>query len=387
MTLEELLQLAVLHGASDVHLKVNGHPVLRIHGRLLPQTTLPLVTWEVLDDIVREVIGPARQAFLQEGREVDRAYTVPGLGRFRANVFLSKAEVRAILRVVPMNIPSFEELGLPSGPLERLAMEKRGLVLLTGITGSGKSTTLAAMIDYMNSHRNDHILTIEDPIEFIHEDKGCIFTQRELGQDSVSFAQALRSALRQDPDVILVGEMRDQETVSTAITAAETGHLVLSTMHTVNAMETVNRILSMFPPHQGDQIRLQLAGVLQGVISQRLLARADGTGRVPAVELMLATGLIRDCIRDPVKTASIPSVIAQGRTQYGMQTFDQSVLNLYQAGIIDYETALTGASNPDDFALKARGFLSTGDLRGAAALKETPKIQEPRGPIGSVLRQ
>jgi len=386
MTLEDLLQLAVLHGASDVHLKINAHPVLRIHGRLLPQTTLPPVTWEVLDDIVKEVIGPGRLTLLQEGREVDRAYTVPGLGRFRANVFLSRAEVRAILRVVPANIPNFEELALPAAPLEKLSMERRGLVVLTGITGSGKSTTLAAMINYMNNHRNDHILTIEDPIEFVHEDKGCIITQRELGQDSISFAEALRSALRQDPDVILVGEMRDEETISTAITAAETGHLVLSTMHTLNAQETVNRVLTMFPPHQGDHIRQQLAGVLQAVVSQRLLPRADGTGRVPAVELMLGTGLIRECVRDPAKTSSIPSVIAQGRTQYGMQTFDQSVLDLYQAGTIGYEAALTGASNPDDFALKARGFVSTGDLKGAAALKDAPKVNA-KGPAGSVLRQ
>ncbi|MBI1894171.1 MAG: PilT/PilU family type 4a pilus ATPase, partial [Candidatus Rokubacteria bacterium] len=352
---------------------------------LLPQTNLPLVTWEVLDDIVREVIGPSRLNFLQEGREVDRAYTIPGLGRFRASVFLSKAEVRAILRVVPLNIASFEELGLPSA-LEKLSAEKRGLIMVTGITGSGKSTTLAAMIDYMNNHRNDHVLTIEDPIEFVHEDKGCIFTQRELGQDSLSFSQALRSALRQDPDVILVGEMRDQETMSTAITAAETGHLVLSTMHTVNATETVNRILSMFPPDQGDQVRLQVAGVLLGVVSQRLLERADGTGRIPAVELMLGTSLIRECIRDAAKTASIPSVIAQGRTQYGMQTFDQSVLDLYQAGTIGYEAALAGASNPDDFALKARGFLSTSDLRGTAALKDAPKVNA-KGPAGSAPRQ
>ena len=385
MTLEDLLQLAVLHGASDVHLKVNSHPVLRIHGRLLPQTTLPPVTWEALDDIVKEVIGPGRLSLLQEGREVDRAYTVPGLGRFRANVFLSRAEIRAILRVVPPNIASFEELGLPSG-LEKLSMEKRGLILVTGITGSGKSTTLAAMIDHINNHRNDHVLTIEDPIEFVHEDKGCIFTQRELGQDSLSFSQALRSALRQDPDVILVGEMRDQETMSTAITAAETGHLVLSTMHTVNATETVNRILTMFPPEQADQVRLQLAGVLLGVISQRLLERADGTGRVPAVELMLGTSLIRECIRDSAKTTSIPSVIAQGRSQYGMQTFDQSVLGLYQAGSIAYETAMAGASNPDDFSLKARGFLSTSDLKGTAAMKDAPRVIA-RGPGGSVVRQ
>jgi twitching motility protein PilT len=286
---------------------------------------------------------------------------VPGLGRFRVNVFLSKAEIRAVLRIIPQRIPSFEELNLPS-VLEKLSMERRGLVLVTGITGSGKSTTLASMIDYMNRRREDHIITIEDPIEFLHDDKRCLVTQREIGQDSQAFAQALRAALRQDPDVILVGEMRDEETMATAITAAETGHLVLSTMHTLNATETVNRILATFPPHQEGQIRLQLAAVIQGVISQRLVERADGAGRVPAVEVLLGTGLIKDCIREPEKTATIPAVIAAGQSQYGMQTFDQSLLALYRQEFITYETAMAAASNPDDFALKVRGILSAGEM-------------------------
>jgi twitching motility protein PilT len=228
--------------------------------------------------------------------------------------------------------------------LERLSQERRGLILVTGITGSGKSTTLAAMLDFMNRSRNDHIVTIEDPVEFVHEDKKCVISQREIGQDSTSFAQALRAALRQDPDIILVGEMRDAETMEVALHAAETGHLVLSTLHTLNATETINRIISIFPPHQEDQIRAQLSAVIQGVVSQRLVVRADGKGRVPAVEVMMMTGLVRDSIRDKTKTPQIPNVIASGQAQYGMQTFDQSLLGLYREELITYETARDAAA-------------------------------------------
>ena len=253
------------------------------------------------------------------------------------------------------------------------------MILVTGITGSGKSTTLAAMIDFMNRNRNDHIVTIEDPIEFVHEDKKCVISQREIGHDSATFAQALRAALREDPDIILVGEMRDAETMEVALHAAETGHLVLSTLHTLNAAETVNRIISTFPPHQEDQIRDQLAAVMQGIVSQRLVVRADGKGRVPAVEVMLATGLIRDCIRESEKTPQIPTVIAAGQAQYGMQTFDQSLLELYREELITYETARDAATNPDDFDLKVKGIFSTGEMtwdtgeqRGARARRRRP---------------
>jgi twitching motility protein PilT len=246
--------------------------------------------------------------------------------------------------------------------LERLSQERRGLILVTGITGSGKSTTLAAMLDFMNRSRNDHIVTIEDPVEFVHEDKKCVISQREIGQDSTSFAQALRAALRQDPDIILVGEMRDAETMEVALHAAETGHLVLSTLHTLNATETINRIISIFPPHQEDQIRAQLSAVIQGVVSQRLVVRADGKGRVPAVEVMMMTGLVRDSIRDKTKTPQIPNVIASGQAQYGMQTFDQSLLGLYRDELITYETARDAATNPDDFDLKVKGIFSTGEM-------------------------
>jgi twitching motility protein PilT len=286
-------------------------------------------------------------------------------------MFLSQGEVRGVFRHVPERIPAFQELHLPK-VLERLCMERRGMILVTGITGSGKSTSLAAMIDFMNRNRNDHVVTIEDPIEFVHDDNKCIISQREVGQDSASFATALRAALREDPDIILVGEMRDLETMEVALHAAETGHLVLSTLHTLNATETVNRIISTFPPHQEEQIRGQLAAVIQGIVSQRLVVRADGKGRVPAVEVMLATGLIRDSIREADRTPQIPTVIAAGHAQYAMQTFDQSLLELYRDELITYETARDAATNPDDFDLKVKGILSTGEMTWDAAASMQP---------------
>lgn len=361
MDLDALLSLGIERGASDVHLKPGSPPILRIHGRLEPQTDLDPVTAEFMDRIARRIVPERLHAQVKEGREIDVGYGVRGLGRFRVNLFLSLGLIRAVMRAVPSRKPQFEELGLPP-VLERLALERRGLVLVTGITGSGKSTTLAALIDYMNRHRNDHILTIEDPIEFVHDDINCVITQREIGHDSSSFSVALRAALREDPDVILVGEMRDAETMAVALHAAETGHLVLSTLHTLNATETVNRIISSFPPHQEQQIRNQLAAVVQGVVSQRLIVRAGRDGRVPAVEVMVGTGAIRDCIRESRRTAEIPGFIVQGGSQYGMQSFDQSLLQLHRAGVITYETARESASSPDDFDLKVRGIFSTGEL-------------------------
>jgi twitching motility protein PilT len=361
MEFDELLAVGVKRGASDLHLKPNAHPVLRIHGHLEAQDDLGLMTRESIDVAARTLLSERRYMDLRGGKEVDFGHLVPGVGRFRVNLFLCKNEVRVALRIIPARIPRFDELHLPK-VLEKLAMERRGLILMTGITGSGKSTTLAALIDYMNHCRNDHIITIEDPIEFAHEDKKCVISQREVGQDSEGFEVALRAALRQDPDVILVGEMRDAETMAVALHAAETGHLVLSTLHTLNATETVNRIISTFPPHQENQIRSQLAGVIQGIISQRLLVRADGKGRVPAVEVMVGTGLIRECIREPDKTAQIPAVMAAGTSQYGMQTFDQSLLQLYREEMISYEMAREAATNPDDFDLKVKGIFSAAEM-------------------------
>ncbi len=376
MDLDALLAAGVERGASDVHLKPDTPPILRINGRLEPQPDLGVVTGEFMEAMARRILPERLYTQLKEGREVDAGYSIPRFGRFRVNVYLAFGAVRAVMRAIPSKKPEFEELGLPP-VLSRLAMERRGMVLVTGITGSGKSTTLAAMIDYMNRHRNDHIVTIEDPIEFMHDDINCVLSQREIGHDSPSFATALRAALREDPDVILVGEMRDPETMSVALHAAETGHLVLSTLHTLNATETVNRIIATFPPHQEQQIRDQLAAVIQGVVAQRLIPRTGGEGRVPAVEVMLGTAVIRDCIREAKRTPEIPAFISQGAAQYGMQSFDQCLLKLYRDGVIAYETAKDSASSPDDFDLKVRGIFSTGELTFE---HQGPKAESAKNP-------
>ncbi len=307
------------------------------------------------------LFSPEHVEKFRTAQEVDLAYSVAGLGRFRCNVFQQRGTVGLVLRVIPTRIKNIDELGLPP-VLKRIASEERGLVLVTGTTGSGKSTTLAAMIDYINTTRAAHIMTVEDPIEYLHRDHHSLVNQREVAVDTKSFAASLRSALRQDPDVILVGEMRDFETVETALLAAETGHLVFSTLHTLDATETINRIITVFPPHQQRQIRIQLASVLKAAISQRLLPRADGLGRVPAVEVMVATAFIRDCIVDKDKTSMIHGAIAAGTSQYGMQTFDQSIFSLYQQGFVTLDEALRWASNVDEFKLKVQGISTTGDM-------------------------
>src|SRR2546421_314969 len=379
MEFDKLLVTGVERGASDLHLKANAPVILRIHGRLVPQGDLGVITAEDMDAIAHRCLTERMYGQLKDGREVDSAYAVPNFGRFRVNMFLALGAVRAVLRSIPSKKPKFEELGLPE-VLEQLSMERRGLLLVTGITGSGKSTTLAAMIDYINRTRNDHIITIEDPIEFTHDDIGCVVSQREVGHDSPSFATALRAALREDPDVILVGEMRDPETMSVALHAAETGHLVFSTLHTLNASETVNRIIATFPPHQEQQIRDQLAAVVQGVVSQRLIPRIGGDGRVPAVEIMIATGLIRDCIREAKRTPDIPAAIVQGHSQYGMQTFDQCLLQLFRDGLVSHETAREAASSPDDFDLRVRGIFSTGEQSFEQKKDEKAPEMPKRGP-------
>ena len=379
MDLDALLATSVERGASDVHLKPDAPPTLRIHGRLVPQGDLGVVTGDFMDGVARRILREERYAQLRNGQELDAGYAAGRYGRFRVNFFLSLGAIRAVMRAIPSQKPRFEELGLPP-VLEHLAMERRGMLLVTGITGCGKSTTLAAMIDYMNRNRNDHIVTIEDPIEFTHEDIHCLLSQREIGGDSPNFATALRAALREDPDVILVGEMRDAETMAVALHAAETGHLVLSTLHTLNATETVNRIVGTFPPHQEQQIRDQLASVIQGVIAQRLIPRAGGEGRIPAVEVMIGTGAIRDCIREARRTPEIAVFIAQGASQYGMQSFDQSLLKLYRDGVITYETAKATASSPDDFDLKVRGIFSTSELTFENEATKGNVAGKPDGP-------
>ena len=356
--IDDLLRVACSHGASDLHLKVGAFPVMRIAGELHSIADAPRLKQEDTLDMAFAMMSNRQKQRFKEVSEVDIGYGVSGLGRFRANIFQQRGTVSVVLRVIPDKTRSSADLGLPP-VIDRITEERRGLILVTGSTGSGKSTTLAAMIDRINARRSGHIVTIEDPIEFLHKDKLSFVTQREVDVDTRSFAEALRGALRQDPDVILVGEMRDDETIATALTAAETGHLVLSTLHTLDATETVMRIVSSFPAHQQKSVRIQLAGILKAVVSMRLVRAAKGAGRVPAVEVMVSTALIRDYIINEEKTYLIREAIAAGASQYGMQTFDQSLFHLVQAGLITMEEALHNASNPDEFKMRSAGILSS----------------------------
>jgi twitching motility protein PilT len=356
--IDDLLRTTVGFGASDLHLRVGSSPVIRVSGELRPLANINRLSQEEMLEMAFSMMSNIQKQHFKEHFEVDIGYGVNGLGRFRVNIFQQRGTVGMVARSIPDRIHSFSELGLPP-VIAKIAEEQRGLVLVTGTTGSGKSTTLAAMVDYINTNRSSHIVTVEDPIEFLHRNKKSFVTQREVDVDTRTFNEALRGALRQDPDVILVGEMRDLETIETALNAAETGHLVLSTLHTLDATETVNRIISAFPPFQQKSVRIQLAGLLKGVISQRLMKSANGRGRVPAVEVMTSTGLIRDAILNEEKTAQIRDAIAAGTSQYGMQTFDQSIFYLYQAQLITLEEALRGATNPDDFRLRLAGIQNT----------------------------
>ena len=361
MHINDLLKIAVDRGASDLHLKVGSHPVIRVNGLLQPLVEYKRLMQEDTIAMAFSIMDAKQKEKFKTNLDLDIAYSVPGLGRFRVNIFQQRGTVGIVNRVIPIGIKGIRDLLLPQ-VIEKISMEQRGLILCTGTTGSGKSTTLAAMIDYINSNRVEHIITIEDPIEFLHRDKKSIVNQREVGIDTRSFAGALRSALREDPDVILVGEMRDYETIETALMAAETGHLVLSTLHTLDATETITRIISVFPPHQQKQVRLQLAAVLKAVISLRLVPRADGQGRVPGTEVMINTSTIQDCVENKEKTKMIRDYIEQGYSQYGMQTFDQSLYFLYKDNYITLEEALRRATNPDDFKLKIAGIHSTADM-------------------------
>jgi twitching motility protein PilT len=360
MHVNDLLAIAVESGASDLHIKVGSFPMMRIRGILVPASEERKLDHEDVVAMSAAVMSTSQRQKFKEAQEVDLAYSVPGLGRFRCNIFQQRGTVGLVLRVIPMQIRTIDELGLPP-VLKTISSEERGLVLVTGTTGSGKSTTLAAMIDHINKTRSAHVMTVEDPIEFLHRDLKSMVNQREVAVDTRSFAQALRSALRQDPDVILVGEMRDLETIATALLAAETGHMVFSTLHTLDATETIQRIIAVFPPPEQKQIRLQLAATLKAVVSQRLVRRFDDKGRVPAVEVMIATAYIRDCIINPDKTRLIHDAIAAGTSQYGMQTFDQSLYDLYNRQLITYDEALLRASNPDDFKLRIQGIRSAAD--------------------------
>lgn len=360
MELHDILNLSVKEKASDVHLKAGLPPILRIYGNLIPVKNQERLAPDEITKIAMKLMSDQQKEVYKTAHQVDMAYSVPGLGRFRVNIFQQRGAIGIVFRVIPVVISSVTELNLPK-ILEKVSGESRGLVLVTGVTGSGKSTTIASMLDYINNHFTYNIITVEDPIEFLHRDKKCIINQREIGVDTRSFAESLRSALRQDPDIIMVGEMRDLETIEIALMAAETGHLVMSTLHTIDAMETINRIVSVFPPYQQKQIRIQLASVIRGIISLRLIPTRDGKGRVPAVEVLVSTGRIRECIEDKEKTKEIKDAIAKGQTTYGMQTFDQSIMDLLNKGFISYEEALAQASNPDDFALRVKGVTATSD--------------------------
>jgi len=357
--LDRVLGAARQLGASDVHLKAGLPPIFRIKGELRTVREVPPLTREVIQTFALNMMSDRQRAEFEATYDVDLAYGTPDGARYRVNVFQQRGVTGMVMRLIPPEVPPFDRLNLPATVL-KLADEMRGLVLVTGITGSGKSTTLAALLDYINHRQACHIVTIEDPIEYAFRDRRSVVNQRELGFDTKSFSKALRAAMRQDPDVIFVGEMRDLETTEIAMVAAETGHLVLSTLHTVDAVETVNRIISIFPPHQQSQVRLQLAAVLRGVVSQRLVPRADGKGMVPACEIMVASARVRELIETPERTREIRDAIAQGREPYGMVSFDQSLIELVQRRLVTYEEALRHSSTPDDFALAFRGVTGGG---------------------------
>jgi twitching motility protein PilT len=368
--LDRVLQAARQLGASDVHLKAGLPPIFRIKGDLRTVRDVPPLTRDVLQSFALGIMNDRQRDIFERNWDVDLAYATADGARYRVNVFQQRGAVGMVMRLIPPDVPPFQKLNLPSAVLT-LADAERGMVLVTGVTGSGKSTTLAAMVDYINAKRACHIVTIEDPIEYAFKDRRSVINQREIGFDTTSFAKALRAALRQDPDVVFVGEMRDAETVEIAMLAAETGHLLVSTLHTLDAVETVNRIVSTFAPHQQAQARLQLAGVLRGVVSQRLVKRADGKGMIPAVEILVGTARVRELIADPKRTREINEAIATGREPYGMISFDQSLTELVRSNLVTYEEALSSATNPDDFALTFRGV-----SRGANSV-DAPRPPRP----------
>ena len=354
-----VLQQLVQRNASDLHLKVGRPPTLRLHGDLV-SLDHPALRPEDLKGLAEQLMTPRQVKEFTENKECDFAIGVPGIGRFRCNVYQQRGSLCYAMRAIPYQARTIKELNLPP-VLEEIALKPRGLVLVTGITGSGKSTALAAMVQHINEHRQANVITIEDPIEFLHRDINCHINQREVGTDTATFGQALRRVLRQDPDVILIGEIRDLETLDTALKAADTGHLVFSTLHTTDATQTINRVLSFYPPHQQAEVRFSLASALQAVISLRLVPRADKPGRVPACEVLINTQTVRDQIRDMGKALNIPDLIKEGTVQYGMQSFDQSLMHYYSQGIISYESAVFFATSPSEFALRVQGVAGTSD--------------------------
>jgi twitching motility protein PilT len=349
----EIFKAAVQRGASDIHMKVGDFVRARIHGELVPLTQQRLSIEQVRQICEQLITNPRDRERFDELKDYDCSWGAPGLGRFRVNILRQRGTPMAVMRVIPIDIPNFESLRLPP-VLAAIVQAERGMVLVTGVTGSGKSSTLAAMVGYINNTRKKHVITLENPIEFLHRDINCSITQREVGSDTTSFDQGLKSALREDPDVIMIGEMRDTITIDTAMKAAETGHLVLSTLHTTNAVQTITRIVAVFPPHEQEMVRIRLAETLVGVVSQRLLPRKDGRGRVVAAEVMVVTGTIQDAILDGDKFHEIFDLIGDGKEQYGSQTFDQHLRDLVEADLVSYEVAKAAANNPADFELKMR---------------------------------
>ena len=356
---KSVLQQMVQHNASDLHLKVGRPPTLRIDGHMV-SLELPALKQEDLRSLAEQIMAPKNIKEFSEQKESDFALAVPGIGRFRVNAYQQRGTIAYALRTVPFQAKTVSELNLPE-VCERISLMPRGLILVTGITGSGKSTALASMLHYINQNRHANIITIEDPIEFLHRDIKSSINQREVGTDTNSFAQALRRVLRQDPDIILVGEIRDVDTLDTALKASETGHLVFSTLHTTDATQTINRILSFYPPHQQSEVRYMLSTALRAIISLRLVRRADKKGRVPAAEILVNTEAVRDQIRDMTKSLNIPQLIREGAVPYGMQSFDQSLMNWYQKGVISYDDALFAATNPAEFSLRVQGIAGSSD--------------------------
>jgi twitching motility protein PilT len=364
-----VLQQLVQRNASDLHLKVGRPPTLRLHGDLIPLDH-PALRPEDLKGLAEQLMTPRQVKEFTENKECDFAIGVPGIGRFRCNVYQQRGSLCYAMRAIPYQARTIAELNLPP-VLEEIALKPRGLILVTGITGSGKSTALAAMVQHINEQRHANVITIEDPIEFLHRDINCHINQREVGTDTATFGQALRRVLRQDPDVIMIGEIRDLETLDTALKAADTGHLVFSTLHTTDATQTINRVLSFYPPHQQAEVRFSLASALQAVISLRLVPRADKPGRIPACEVLINTQTVRDQIRDMDKTLNIPDLIKEGTVQYGMQSFDQSLMHYYSQGIISYESAVFYATSPSEFALRVQGVAATSDNSWSGFESET----------------